>query len=117
MQDIFPPNHQPANHQPDEAIKLMSHCPVCHYNYNPFEAKVIEENAGAHLLHIKCRRCQSSILAMIMTSNFGISSVGMVTDLDGIEISRLKDLSEVDSDDVLNVYEILNKDEINSWLA
>ena len=52
-----------------------------------------------------------------MTSNFGISSVGMVTDLDGIEISRLKDLSEVDSDDVLNVYEILNKDEINSWLA
>ncbi|HLD28516.1 MAG TPA: hypothetical protein VJB67_02790 [Patescibacteria group bacterium] len=97
----------------DEGIKIISRCPVCHYNYNPVEAKVLEENDLAHLIYIKCRRCRSAILALIMTSGYGISSVGLVTDLDSHEVNQIKELSVVSGEDVLSVFKALEHDQLD----
>ncbi len=109
MKDIFPPNF---NKSPEEAIKLVSYCPICHYHYNPIEAKILEEDDGAHLLYIKCRRCKSSVLALINFSPFGVSSFGLVTDLDGSEVLKFKNGSCLSSDDVLAVYEALKEERL-----
>lgn len=104
MRDIIPPNF---NRFPDEGLKIISHCPVCHYNYNPVEAKVLEESDDAHLIYIKCRRCQSAILALVLANAFGVSSIGLITDLDSQEVAKFKELEAVSGDDVLSVYESL----------
>ena len=49
--------------------------------YNPMEAKVLGEREDGHLLHIRCRKCWNSILALVLVSNAGVSSVGVITDL------------------------------------
>jgi hypothetical protein len=108
MQDIIPPNL--GFNKPNESLKLVSFCPVCREKYNPFEAKVIEENNSAHLLHVKCSNCQAAILALIMTSGMGVSSVGLVTDLNGNEIRRFIGGKKVDSDDVLSLYSLIKED-------
>lgn len=106
MQDITPPNKSFI----DESLRIISHCPVCHYNYNSITARIIEENSTAHLIHIKCRRCQSAVLALILMNSFGISSVGLITDLSGDEVSKFKDLPAVNADDVLAIHDSLRLD-------
>ncbi len=102
MKDINPQN---AGRFSEEGLKMMTHCPVCHYQYNPMEAKVLDENDNAHLIHVKCRRCQSSVVALVMTNSFGISSIGLITDLDGLEIIRFRDMAKVEADDVIEAFE------------
>ena len=66
MQDIVPPS---GHHKPsEEGLKMISHCPVCHYGNNAVEAKVVEESDNAHLVYIKCQRCQSAVLALFSAS-------------------------------------------------
>jgi len=91
----------------DESIKIISFCPVCNAKYNPIEAKVLEEKDEAHLVHIKCRRCQSNVVALILTSNLGISSMGIVTDLDSEDVIKFKSSKAVSADDVIDIYKIL----------
>lgn len=104
MKDIIPPKGQ--NRFP-EGIKIVSHCPVCHYNYNPNQAKILEESEGAELIYIKCRNCGSAIVALVSINPTGISSVGLITDLDSQEVLEFREMKGITADDVLEVYEAL----------
>lgn len=108
MKDILPPN----NHRPSEdGLKMISHCPVCHYSNTAIEAKVLEENDSAHLVYIKCKRCKSAVLALFSANSLGVSSIGVITDFDSFEIAKFKDLSRVNSDDVLNIHTYLTEND------
>ena|SRR3990167_5500774 len=89
-----------------ENLRLISYCPLCSTHYNPSEAKVLEEKGGAHLIHVSCRKCSSSIVAVIMTGGIGVSSVGLITDLTGEDVLHFKDAKPVSSDDVIEAYEL-----------
>ncbi|RJR31691.1 hypothetical protein C4569_01920 [Candidatus Parcubacteria bacterium] len=91
----------------DESIKIISFCPVCNAKYNPLEARILEEKDDAHLIHIKCRRCQSCVVALILTSNLGISSMGIVTDLTSEDVIKFKTAKVIDADDVINIHQLL----------
>ena len=104
MKDILPPNHQRL---PEDGLKMISHCPVCHYSNMAVEARVLEESDNAHLVYIKCKRCQSAVLALFSASGLGISSIGVITDFDSQEVAKFKELPKVDSDDVLAVHKYL----------
>jgi len=103
---------QPKNHPylQGEGLKLISYCPLCNSQYNPMTAKILEEREDAHLIHIECRRCNSSIIALILTGGIGISSVGLVTDLTSDDVLKFKDMEEINSDDVLTLHNVLEKD-------
>ena len=109
MPDIIPPMSS-QDRQFEDGLKMVTYCPVCRSRYNPLEAKVVDENASAHLLHVRCKRCHSAILALILTNPFGISSVGLVTDLDSQEIGRFKEAVSITEDDVLNLYQYLHQE-------
>ena len=102
MKNIFS-NH--SNNLPEEGIKIVSHCPVCHLQYNPVEAKILGEIDNAHLIYIKCQNCSAAVLALISTNHFGISSIGLLTDLDGSEVLNIKNREAVDASDVLDVWQ------------
>ncbi len=106
MQDIIPPDFN-KDQLPEESLRNIAYCPVCHHHYNPIQAKVVEEGNGAHLIYVKCNRCQSSILALILAGSFGISSVGLITDLDSYEVSKFCRLSPISSNEVIKVHQKL----------
>lgn len=101
--DIIPPNHQ----HNEEGLKLISHCPLCHKAYNPIKAKVLEERDGAHLLYIKCQDCHCAVLALVMASAMGMSSIGLITDLQSHEVGRLERLGPITDRDILDCYQLL----------
>jgi hypothetical protein len=117
MRDIVPSAPSFGQPQtPDEGLRVVSRCPVCHHSYNPMEAKILDESDGAHLVHVRCKRCHSAIVALILMNNFGISSVGLVTDLDGNEVKKFKDLPEISTNDVLAMHEFLKSSKIEEGL-
>ncbi len=92
---------------PDGIKKLISYCPLCEKSYNPFKARILDEKDGAHLVHIQCSECGSSIVALIMMSSLGISSVGLITDLTGEDVIKFKDTNRLTANEVLEVHQIL----------
>ncbi|MBI5135686.1 hypothetical protein HZA86_05670 [Candidatus Uhrbacteria bacterium] len=100
-----------ANRQPfapffqQDSLRLISYCPLCETHYNPMEAKILETREDAHLIHVQCRRCRSSIIVLVMNQHGGVASVGMVTDLSAEDVLRFKGSTTVTCDDVLNLHE------------
>ncbi|MFA5020716.1 MAG: hypothetical protein WC517_01495 [Patescibacteria group bacterium] len=86
-----------------DGLKIVSRCPICQTEHNPLETAVLDEANGSHLIYIKCRKCSSGVVAVLTPTAFGVSSVGLVTDLSGNEIMKFKDLSRISADDVLAI--------------
>lgn len=90
-----------------ESIRLISYCPMCNTHYNPMQAEILEERDDAHLIHTECRKCSSSIIALVLTGGLGISSVGLVTDLASDEVLRFRASDSVRDDEVLQLHTFL----------
>lgn len=98
---------KPNPYVPNEGLKLIAYCPLCNTQYNPLMAKILEERDEAHLIHIECRKCGSSIVALVLSGGLGVSSVGLVTDLTSDDVIKFKDTRDVSSDDVIELHELL----------
>lgn len=96
----------------DEGIRLISYCPLCEASYNPESARVLGEKEDSHLMHIQCGRCSNAILALVMVSNVGVSSVGLVTDLGFDEVYQFKEAEPVSTDDVIETHRMLVNENI-----
>lgn len=105
-----------SSSSPLDNLRLISYCPLCNTHYNPSEAKVLEQKDGAHLIHIECRRCQSSIVAVVITGGIGISSVGLITDLTSQDVLRFKNKESVNENDVIEAYELITSGAITHLL-
>lgn len=96
---------------------MISYCPLCETAYNPMEARILDEKEDGHLLHIRCKKCWNSILALVLVSNVGVSSVGLVTDLVYEDVQKFRTgTSEVTVDDVLEVHELLENDNEGAFI-
>ena len=90
----------------NEGLKLVSFCPVCETRYNPMEARLLGEQGETHFLHVQCRKCQHSILAIVLVNQVGASSVGLLTDLSYDDVVRVKSGAWVSVDDVIEVHRL-----------
>ncbi len=90
-----------------DGLKIASYCPLCETRYNPMEAQVVGEEGDTHLLHVRCRKCANSILALVLVNHVGVSSVGLVTDLTFDDVLRLREHRRLSADDVLRTHQWL----------
>ncbi|OGH88799.1 MAG: hypothetical protein A3J93_01780 [Candidatus Magasanikbacteria bacterium RIFOXYC2_FULL_42_28] len=98
--------------QPDswkEALKFMGHCPLCNGIYSPNSAQKLNSAGAANLVHLTCEKCSGGFIAMVMVSPAGLSSVGMVTDLNYGDAMRLHNKEEITMDEVIEGYEFLKQ--------
>ena len=93
-----------------EAFKVISKCPVCDHAYANVDAKLLEEDAESHLVYIRCSKCQTAILALVVFQTVGIISYGLITDLTEEEVLKFKNAESLSDDYVLETYKILQKD-------
>lgn len=91
-----------------EAFRLMANCPLCQTKYQPNLARVLAEKDDAYLLHVPCAKCHGAVVALVLANSFGVSSMGVLTDLSGDEVLAMKGRF-VDADDVLEVYQAMKE--------
>jgi hypothetical protein len=114
---MLQPNAQSAPSFYQDGLRMISYCPLCESSYNPMEAKVLGEKEDGHLLHIRCKKCWNSILALVLVSSVGVSSVGLVTDLTFEDVVRFREMPrEVTVDDVITIHELLESDMENDFI-
>ncbi len=93
--------------QPNPAkkdLRIMNQCPVCNNSYEAGQDNVLEHRSGAHLVHITCPDCQNSVLAVVMVSQSGLSSVGMLTDMSASDVLRVHRRGGITEDELLNMH-------------
>ena len=108
---MFKPN--PAFGSLPEGISLISMCPICNTKYNPVQVKILEERDDAHLIFIVCKNCGSGVVAVVMNGGFGVTSLGLITDLSADDILKFKDVDEIGTDDVLELHKFLESKKTN----
>lgn len=92
-----------------EGLKLVSFCPVCETRYHSIEARVLAGAGETQLLHVQCRKCQHSILALVHVNQAGASSVGLLTDLCYEDVVRFRTRSTVSIDDVIATHRFFDE--------
>lgn len=73
------------------------------------QARMIGETEGTQLLHVTCRKCQNSILALVLQNASGVSSVGLVTDLTFEDVGRFQRARSISVDDVIDLHAFLEE--------
>lgn len=104
-------NQNSFNFSSLQALKNISNCPVCQAKYDPLQASLIQEEEDAYLAYIKCQKCRTAMLVLIMAQGPLLSSVGVVTDLTPEDLDILKRKS-ISSDDILSLYQAFKSQDL-----
>jgi len=107
-----PPNQEHEHRTPQDRLRespwLLRECPVCKKAYQKDHMRFLKEYEGSQLIHMTCKHCTHALLLLVMISPFGISSMGMMTDLHAADVVRLHDAAPIDHDDVLDLHVLLS---------
>lgn len=90
-----------------ENLKPLMRCSVCNHKYEPVKALVLEEQEGQTTLHLTCASCGVSTMVFVSTTQFGVVSMGILTDLEGNEVRSLFGDDAISSDQVLDMHTFL----------
>lgn len=101
--------HMDAFFSADGDLRVLTACPFCNTSYTR-AARVLAQKDDAHVVHIECRNCGGSIVALILPGAVGMQSVGVVTDLLRDEVATFFSALPVASDDVLNIHALLSEE-------
>lgn len=92
-----------------DQIKLMKNCPQCKAEYTKEAFEIVEEGTGTHLIHLTCSHCANAMLALVVISKLGMSSVGMLTDLTALDARRLYRKEAIAQEEILDFHDYLSK--------
>ena len=88
----------------------MSDCPFCNAPKKAVESEVLNQTEETRLLHLHCQSCENSVLALILSSPAGLTSLGIITDLSKSDVARLRSSkSQIMSDDVIELHQSLEQ--------
>jgi hypothetical protein len=94
-------------HIPLENMQSFLGCPVCSPKNQPTKVVVLEESSKRTLLHLSCETCQAKALITVTMGQFGIMSMGVLTDLEQKEAKQMAEGEAVTPDQVLEVHQFL----------
>jgi hypothetical protein len=90
-------------------LKHLVTCSLCGEKYGHDSTIVLSENETNTTFHLTCRKCNSAVLIFVSNNQQNVISLGMATDMNGGEAVKFFEGGDVTKDDVLIVYERLNK--------
>jgi len=91
-----------------ENVQFIQVCPLCNTKYDKKETHILHGSGAAHFVHTTCSSCRSSIMAVVRESPLGISSAGIMTDMNYDDIMRFDQEEPISADDCLNLHLFLN---------
>lgn len=99
---------------PSPTPQLLAHCPLCQAAYDDASVCLLGESAPtlavrakSRMFHLTCKKCAHAVLAVILESAQGISSIGLVTDLEAQDAARVHEAAPLSADDVVRAHQAL----------
>ncbi len=91
---------QPAPH-------IIAQCPACQAEYAQDKVRLVGEQGSIRLFHCTCDGCGHAMLAIILESAGGMSSLGIVTDLEAKDALRFQKAPIINANECVGWHEIL----------
>ena len=91
--------------------KNMDHCPVCSTSYHLSAIFLIENRKESRLFHATCSECAHAMMALVVDSQVGTSSVGMITELSATELVNVRSKEALSDNDLLSFSAALRNNE------
>jgi hypothetical protein len=92
---------------PLENMQSLLGCPLCPQKHQPTKVIILEEGQKRTVLHITCETCSASAIVTVSMGQFGVMSMGVLTDLEQPEAKKMFAAEAVTSDQVLEVHQFL----------
>ena len=92
---------------PLENIQSLIRCPVCNKKYRSMKMLVIDEDDKRTTLHMTCEGCSASTIVFVSLGQFGVVTVGTLTDLEQSEARQVFSGQAVSPDNVIEVHQFL----------
>ncbi len=94
---------------PLDNLKPLMRCPVCNKKYEPVKALLLEEYEQQTVFHLTCDTCGVSTVVFVSASQWGVVSMGILTDLEEDEARNLFRNEAISSDQVIDVHNFLKE--------
>lgn len=89
--------------------KLLTNCPMCEAPYEDRSIRLLGEHGTMRMFHLTCPSCSHSLLAVILENQHGVSSLGLVTDMEAQDALRFQDAEAITADDCLQARDEIQK--------
>ncbi len=103
---IGPKKNEPQSWQ--EILRVISRCPVCGSVYNTQKAKLFAQQEEANMVHFSCESCKGNFIAMVMAFGHGLSTIGLVSDLDFEDARKKFSLPPITVDEIISYHQQIN---------
>lgn len=80
---------------------------MCHALYAKESVKLVEEKSHARLYHSACQLCGHGLLAYVLEVAGGVSSLGLITDASGVDITRLATEKPVSAEECMAAHRVI----------
>lgn len=95
----------------ERGVNHLKTCPECTQEYKEKQLDVIFEKGSVRVVHIVCDRCYHKVVSLVATTVFGMSSLGMTTDLSAEDFVRMAHLHSPKEDDLLDFHSFLHDEQ------
>lgn len=99
---------------PNPTPNLLAHCPLCQAAYDDGAVQLLGESGPtlaargtSRMFHLTCKKCARAVLAVILESAQGVSSIGLVTDLEAQDAVRVHTTAPISADDVVAAHQAI----------
>jgi hypothetical protein len=92
---------------PLENIQSLIRCPVCNKKYRSMKMLVIEEDEKRTTLHMTCESCSAATIVYVSLGQFGVVTLGTLTDLEQSEARRMFGEEAVSANQVIEAHQFL----------
>ncbi|MBD3311093.1 MAG: hypothetical protein GF349_01170 [Candidatus Magasanikbacteria bacterium] len=97
------------NDSDERGIKIIRECPLCNVEYEMQDMSVLKRNDHANLVHSTCPECNNSVLSVVLITETGLSSIGMVTDLSADDVIKFSKFGPVTEEELLDFHTFMRK--------
>ncbi|MCI0558206.1 MAG: hypothetical protein MN733_06900 [Nitrososphaera sp.] len=87
-----------------ENLKPLMRCSVCDKKYEPAKVLVLSSEEERTTLHLTCEHCQVSSLIFVSSNQWGVASVGVLTDLGPQDARALFGQEAISADQVIEMH-------------
>lgn len=100
------------SHSWQDILRVINRCPVCGSVYSEQKAKLFAQREKTQMIHFACESCQGNFIAMVMFMNRGLSTIGLISDLNFEDAKNKFVLPPITLDEVIIYHKDIQNNQI-----
>ncbi len=90
-------------------VDFLSKCSFCGNGFEQEDLVILEDRDQGSAFHVTCAQCNTSTIVFLSSSQSGIISAGIATDLDDREVRSKYSSNAITADEVIDMHQFISR--------